>query len=892
MSKFHLPYVFHWTARRKRFECGALVIVIAFVAICCALPANSQSAPWTELDINDPPLAGSFSYNGSASPPTYTVVGSGSGSFYGSDQLAYANTTTATNIEMEARIVSETSTTTGALGGLMIRANESLSAPMGGIAYDPGLGSVNFYSRSGPTYGPAVSLPIYVRLVRSGNTITGYYSADNQQWTQVGSITTTNIVSNLFYTGFIAASNSNTATNTVVLDHVSYMTSVPQPSSNLLLWLRSDAGIHSTAGLSEWDDQSGNGNNATQTSSGNQPTYSTGALNSSVLPTVSFNGTSSFMNLPSNFANLNAGCDIFIVGKSTSSTATGNLLSLGNTSNSDAVLVENVGTQAKMFAYNGTTSSSVVTTDNPLSTSSYQLIEEQFLPGTTHGTGTIFVNQTQHVQSTSMVASLNNITRSANVLGAAIGGTSGYFQGGIAEVLVFSGGLSSSQRASIASYVLSKYGIGGTPTADVPTFSPGPGVVPPAQQVSILQDQNAIPWFTLDGSTPIVSTLTGQWFINTNPIVLRQNTTINALANAPFFNNSADVSAAYTVESASAIVPRNGMSLWLRGDYGVTLSGSTVQTWSDASGSLNTATQATGTKQPTYVASAVNGLPALTFASGKYMQLPTGFSTFAGASIFAVIKPTSVTAGARIIDLGNGATSDNIQLQEPASGSAALYTYNGSTGTNVTASGALTLNTFQLLEAIDTGTGTATLFTNSTQEAQNTSMGILNNLSRSANYVAQGSAGGNNFVGQIAELIVYSRNLSASETAIVENYLYNKYALQNVNTTQAPTFSQATATYTAPLMVAIEAPADSTVRFTTDGTTPTSSSPTYSNPINVLNTQTVKAIAIKNGVSSAVTSATYTLDATQFPAPASTTNPLQLKLQLPHVSIPQDSTQP
>jgi len=52
------------------------VIVIAFVAICRALPANSQSAPWTELDINDPPLAGSFSYNGSASPPTYTVVGS------------------------------------------------------------------------------------------------------------------------------------------------------------------------------------------------------------------------------------------------------------------------------------------------------------------------------------------------------------------------------------------------------------------------------------------------------------------------------------------------------------------------------------------------------------------------------------------------------------------------------------------------------------------------------------------------------------------------------------------------------------------------------------------------------------------------------------------------
>jgi hypothetical protein len=141
MSKFHLSYVFHWTTRWKRFGCGVLVTVIAFVAMWSVLPANSQSAPWTELDINDPPLAGSFSYNGTASPPTYTVVGSGSGSNYSSDQMAYANASTATNIEMEARIVSETSTTSGAFGGLMIRANESLNAPMGGIAYDPGLGS-------------------------------------------------------------------------------------------------------------------------------------------------------------------------------------------------------------------------------------------------------------------------------------------------------------------------------------------------------------------------------------------------------------------------------------------------------------------------------------------------------------------------------------------------------------------------------------------------------------------------------------------------------------------------------------------------------------------------------------------------------------------------------
>jgi hypothetical protein len=119
-----------------------------------------------------------------------------------------------------------------------------------------------------------------------------------------------------------------------------------------------------------------------------------------------------------------------------------------------------------------------------------------------------------------------------------------------------------------------------------------------------------------------------------------------------------------------------------------------------------------------------------------------------------------------------------------------------------------------------------------------------------------------------------------------------KYQLLSTNTTPAPVLSVSAGTLTAPTQVAIWAPEAAITYFTIDGTTPTTSSPVYSGPINVYYTQTVKAMCVLNGVQSSTTSATYTLNATQWPAPSATdTTSLQIQLQLPKVSIPQDSNQ-
>src|SRR5439155_1126483 len=82
--------------------------------------------------------------------------------------------------------------------------------------------------------------------------------------------------------------------------------------------------------------------------------------------------------------------------------------------------------------------------------------------------------------------------------------------------------------------------------------------------------------------------------------------------------------------------------------------------------------------------------------------------------------------------------------------------------------------------------------------------------------------------------------------------------LQQVAT---PTFSPAAGTYTSSVIVTIsDSTAGAAIHYTTDGSTPTTSSPVYTGSITVAQTTTIKAMATAGGMAnSAVASATYTI---------------------------------
>ena len=76
----------------------------------------------------------------------------------------------------------------------------------------------------------------------------------------------------------------------------------------------------------------------------------------------------------------------------------------------------------------------------------------------------------------------------------------------------------------------------------------------------------------------------------------------------------------------------------------------------------------------------------------------------------------------------------------------------------------------------------------------------------------------------------------------------------------APTFSGETQ-FTETTEVTMSAESGAEIRYTLDGSTPTSASTLYTGPVTLSDTTPVKAIAIKDGVSSGVTSRTYTKSA-------------------------------
>ena len=433
---------------------------------------------------------------------------------------------------------------------------------------------------------------------------------------------------------------------------------------------------------------------------------------------------------------------------------------------------------------------------------------------------------------------------------------------------MFSSALTTEQRDDVQQYVQSKYGIGSS-TLGSPTFSPMTGVYSTAQTVTITGDPSAIVYYTTDGSTPTTSSTP-----YTSPITVSTSTTIRAINWTP--GQTSAVSNDYVqIDPTTASVETP--YLWYKADNGVISSSGSVSTWSDSSGSGNgDATQTNGSNQPTIVSNAVNGLPALNFnGSSQYLQFPSpSFAQVGRSAVFIVTKPTSIINNARLFETANGAAQDNIYMSEGTPNSLNLYEYNGTTSQHLTATSAVTSGQYQLLETnastIYPGYAT-TLYTNGVAKG---SMNYLSptQVARTGNYIGidYSRTASLSFNGQIAEILFYQGPVSTSQQTAIESYLMTKYGISAGVAAPSISPSGNTVWATSQLVtITNNAAEQAVIHYTTDGTTPTSSSPTYTGPFNVSSTTTVQAIAVESAGSSTVTSAVVQIDSTTASVPRS-----------------------
>jgi regulation of enolase protein 1 (concanavalin A-like superfamily) len=176
-------------------------------------------SPWTDADVGAVGLPGSASF----ANPTFTVVGSGINIGGTSDQFHFVYQPLSGDGEIVARITGVQNTTPESKGGIMIR--ESLAPNATNASMVITGGNRIMFQRRMTTGATTNSLswnqttPHWVKLVRTGDTISAYRSTTGVSWTLSGTFTIP--MAPTVYVGLVMSSRDNTVTGTATLDGVS-----------------------------------------------------------------------------------------------------------------------------------------------------------------------------------------------------------------------------------------------------------------------------------------------------------------------------------------------------------------------------------------------------------------------------------------------------------------------------------------------------------------------------------------------------------------------------------------------------------------------------------------------------------------------------------------------
>ena len=183
--------------------------------------------PWADADIGSPPLAGSaYFYNGAL-----TVSGNGADIWNSSDQFNYTYQTLNGDGSIIAKVASQGNTDPWAKAGLMIRNTLDADSAFADMVLTPGNGAAFQWrptAAGAPTNDQTTgyTVPDWVELTRSGNTLTGYVSTDGINWTQIGSASIA--MNSQVYIGLAVTSHTTAAISTATFDNIQLGGTVPQ----------------------------------------------------------------------------------------------------------------------------------------------------------------------------------------------------------------------------------------------------------------------------------------------------------------------------------------------------------------------------------------------------------------------------------------------------------------------------------------------------------------------------------------------------------------------------------------------------------------------------------------------------------------------------------------
>ncbi len=410
--------------------------------------------------------------------------------------------------------------------------------------------------------------------------------------------------------------------------------------------------------------------------------------------------------------------------------------------------------------------------------------------------------------------------------------------------------------------------------AAAPTFSMAAGSYTGTQSVTMADSTpNAIIYYTTNGSTPTTSSTK-----YTGAVSVSATTTLKAIAVASGYNNSSVTSILYTILSAVTGTGTTGTG--------------TTGTGTTGTGTTGTGTTGTGTTGTGTTTAAINFGSGFTSSTGLVLnggatvtngllQLSDGGSNEARSVWYST--PVSISEFTTDFSFqALNATSDGFTFAIQSVGTSAVGYDGGSLGyQGINDSVAVKFDLYNNSGEGSDSTGVYQYGVAPTVPATDlSSTGI--DLHSGHVLHAHISYDGTNLTLTLTDT---TTNASVTETYAVNipqvvgnTKAYVGFtagtggmsATQNVlswtfNTTSAapvavPTFLPGASTYTSTQTVTIsDAAAGATIHYTTDGSTPTASSPTYTTPIQVSASETLQAVAVVSGSLSNTASADYTI---------------------------------
>jgi len=131
-------------------------------------------APWTHQDVGAPAVAG----DATEIAGTFAVTGAGGDIWGAADQFHFVHLPLTGDGTVTARVGSQQGTEEWAKAGVMLKASTTAGSPYAAMMVTPGHGTRLQATFATDLAGSASAAPRWLRLTRSGNTVTGYESAE------------------------------------------------------------------------------------------------------------------------------------------------------------------------------------------------------------------------------------------------------------------------------------------------------------------------------------------------------------------------------------------------------------------------------------------------------------------------------------------------------------------------------------------------------------------------------------------------------------------------------------------------------------------------------------------------------------------------------------------